>query len=67
MDSVTEEGKLAHTEAYNTHVWKARLEREFYNACKKSSADELASLPKVLSGTQQPCSQNKHTTLLILP
>lgn len=43
MDSVTEEGKLAHTEAYNTHVLKARLEREFYNACKKSSADELNS------------------------
>ena len=35
MDSVTEEGKLAHTEAYNTQVWKARLEQEFYNACKK--------------------------------
>ena len=44
MDSVTEEDKLAHTEAYNSHVRKARLEREFYNACIKSSTDELASL-----------------------
>lgn len=68
MDSVTEEDKLehtdklAHTEAYNTHVRKARLAWEFYNACKKSSADELASLPEVRSGPQQPCSQNLEQT-----
>ena len=62
MDSVTEEDKLAHTEAYNSHVRKARLEQEFYNACIKSSADELASLPETPSGPQQPCSHNlEHT------
>ena len=58
MDSVTEEDKLAHTEAYNSHVRKATLEREFYNICIKSSADELALLPAAPSGRQQPCSQN---------
>lgn len=61
MDSVTDD-KLALTKAYSTQVRKARLEREFYNACKKSSADELASLPEVLSGPQQPCSQNLEQT-----
>ena len=58
MDSVTEEDKLAHTKAYNSHVRKARLKREFYNVCIKSSADELALLPAAPSGRQQPCSQN---------
>lgn len=62
MDSVTEDDKLAYTEAYNTHVRKARLEREFYKACIKSSADELASLPEDPSGPQQPCSQNIEQT-----
>ena len=41
MNSVTEEDKFAHTEGYNFHVWKAKLEREFYNICIKPSADEL--------------------------
>ena len=65
MDSVTEEDKREHTEAYNNHVQKARDEREFYNACIKTSAEELASLPEVPSGPQQPCSQefkNTHYT-----
>lgn len=65
MDSVTEEDKREHTEAYNNHVRKARHEREFYNACIKTSAEELASLPEVPSGPQQPCSQefkNTHYT-----
>ena len=60
MDSVTEEFKLAHTEAYNTHVEKAKLERNSTNACIKSSVD--ASLPEVPSGPQQPCSQNLEQT-----
>ena len=61
MDSVTEEFKLAqHTEAYNTHVEKAK--RTSTNACIKSSADELAFLPEVPSGPQQPCSQNLEQT-----
>jgi len=62
MDSVTEEDKLAHTEGCNTHVQKAKLEREFYNICIKSSADELDSLPEVPSDPQQPCSQNLEQT-----
>ena len=61
MDSVTEEDKLEHTEAYNNHVRKSRQEREFYNACIKASAEELASLPEVPSGPQQPCSQEFNT------
>ena len=57
--------QLPCTEVYNNHVRKARQEREFYNACIKTSAEELASLPEVLSGPQQPWSQefkNTHYT-----
>ena len=50
MDSVTEEDKLEHTEAYNNRMQKARQEREFYNAGIKTSTEELASLPEVPSG-----------------
>ena len=53
--------QLPCTEVYNNHVRKARQEREFYNACIKTSAEELASLPEVPSGPQQPCSQEFNT------
>ena len=62
MDSVTEEDKFEHTKAYNNHVRKAKQEREFSNACIKTSEKELASLREVPSGPQQPCSQEFKNT-----
>ncbi|RUA07217.1 MAG: hypothetical protein DSY43_00315 [Gammaproteobacteria bacterium] len=61
LDSVTEEDKLTHTQAYNTHVHKARLERQCYNDCIKASCNELRSV-EVPAGPQQPCSNNLQQT-----